>query len=169
MSSVLLPGQQTAPFKYPDAPYVPTPVEVVEQMLRLAGVHKGDVVYDLGCGDGRIVIMAAEKFDATAVGVDINPELIRDARAKAERAGLSGRVRFVEGDLFETDIRPASVVTLYLLPGMTEKLKPKLLRDLKPGSRIVSFTFGIGDWKPGKAMDVNGRHIYLWIVPEKHP
>jgi cyclopropane fatty-acyl-phospholipid synthase-like methyltransferase len=164
--SALLCAQQGTPERHPDVPYVPTPIEVVEQMLRLADVHKGDVVYDLGCGEGRIVIMAAEKFNAIGTGVDIDPELIRDAREKAKKAGVSEQVKFIQGDLFETDIRPASVVTLYLLPSINEKLMPKLLSELKPGTRVVSFAFGIGDWKPNKTMDVNGRHIFLWLVPE---
>src|SRR4029077_16183768 len=122
-------------------------------------VHKGDIVYDLGCGDGRIVIMAAEKFHATATGVDIAAALVRDAREKAKKAGVADRVNFIQADLFETDIHSASVVALYLFPALLEKLRPKLLSELKPGTRIVSFAFGIGDWKPDKTVDVNGRHI----------
>jgi SAM-dependent methyltransferase len=163
----LLIAQQDAPSRYPDVPYVPTPAEVVEQMLKLADVHEGDVVYDLGCGDGRIVIMAATRFGARATGVDIDPALIRDARENAKKAGVSEKVKFVEGDLFATDLRSASVVTLYLLPGVNVKLIPKLLDELKPGSRVVSFRFDMGDWKATKKGDVNGRPIYLWVIPEK--
>ena len=158
-------AQQGVAERHPDVPYVPTPIEVVEQMLRLAGVHQGDVVYDLGCGDGRIVIMAAEKFKATGVGVDIDAELVDDAREKARKAGVSERTSFVVADLFQTDIRPATVVTLYLLPEIAERLKPKLLTELKPGTRVVAFTFGIAGWKPDQTRDVNGRHIFLWVVP----
>ena len=158
---------QSTPERRPDVPYVPTPVEVVEAMLKLADVHKGDVVYDLGCGDGRIVIMAAEKFGATGTGVDIDREMVADARENAKRAGVNDKVHFVEGDLFATDIRPASVVTLYLFPTLNQKLRPKLMRDLKPGTRVVSFSFDMGDWKPDKTGDVNGRSIFLWIIPGK--
>jgi ribosomal protein L11 methylase PrmA len=134
-------------------------------MLKLADVKSSDVVYDLGCGDGRIVIMAAQKFGAQATGVDIDPERIREARENARKAGMTSRVKFIQQDLFEADIRPASVVTLYLLPGVNLKLRPKLLKDLKPGSRVVSNSFDMGDWKPDKEIDHNGRKLYLWIVP----
>lgn len=164
--SALVFAQQT-PERHPDVPYVPTPVEVVEAMLKLADVHPGDVVYDLGCGDGRIVIMAAEKFGATGTGVDVDRERLADARENARKAGVSGKVAFLERDLFSADIRRASVVTLYLLPALNQKLRPKLLRDLKPGTRVVSFSFDMGDWKPDQTGDVNGRHIYLWVIPEK--
>ena len=168
--SALASAQQATPDQYPDVPYVPTPVEVVEQMLTLAGVHQGDVVYDLGCGDGRIVLMAAQNFGAKATGIDLDADLIRMAREKAKRAGLSEKVTFVQGDLFEADLRSASVVTLYLLPAINQKLKPKLLRDLRPGTRVVSFSFDMGDdWKPDKTADVNGRHVYLWTIPARKP
>jgi SAM-dependent methyltransferase len=160
---------QTAPEHYPDVPFVPTPPEVVEQMLKLANVHKGDVVYDLGCGDGRIVIMAAEKFGATATGVDIDPERIKEANENAEKAGVKDKVRFIQGDLFTAEIKPATVVTLYLLPSVNEKLKPRLLSELKAGTRVVSHSFDMGDWKPDKTVEVNGRRLYLWIIPERHP
>ena len=159
--------QQTAPEHYPDVPYVPTPPDVVEQMLRLATVHKGDVVYDLGCGDGRIVIMAAEKFGANATGVDIDPERIKEARENAQKAGVTDRVKFVQGDLFTAQIKPATVVTLYLLPSVNEKLKPRLLSELKPGTRVVSHSFDMGDWKPDKTIEVNGRRVYLCTIPER--
>jgi SAM-dependent methyltransferase len=160
-------GPQSAPEHYPDVPFVPTPEEVVQQMLKLADVHAGDVVYDLGCGDGRIVIMAAQKFGAKATGVDIDPQRIQEARANAVKAGVSDKTKFVLGDLYEADIHPATVVTLYLLPSVNEKLKPKLLRDLKPGTRVVSHSFDMGDWKPDKTEEVDGRRIYLWTIPEK--
>jgi SAM-dependent methyltransferase len=148
----------------PDVPYVPTSQEVVDEMLKLAGVKQTDTVYDLGCGDGRIVITAAQKFGAKGVGVDINPERIQEATENAKKAGVTGKVKFVEGDLFTADIHDASVVTLYLLPSVNLKLRPKLLKDLRPGTRIVSHSFDMGDWKPDKEVDVNGRKIYLWTV-----
>ena len=147
-------------------PYVPTPQEVVEGMLKLAGVKAGDTVIDLGCGDGRIVVTAAEKFGAHGIGVDINPERIKEAEENARKAKVTNRVKFIEKDLFEADVSPASVVTLYLLPDVNLRLKPKLLKELKPGSRIVSHSFDMGDWKPDKKEEVNGRTIYLWIVPK---
>ncbi|MCL5742804.1 MAG: class I SAM-dependent methyltransferase [Acidobacteria bacterium] len=149
----------------PDVPFVPTSPEVVEQMLKLAQVKPSDTVYDLGCGDGRIVIMAAEKFGATATGVDIDPERIREATENARHAGVTKKVHFVHKNLFDADIHDATVVTLYLLPSVNMKLRPKLLRDLKPGTRIVSNSFDMGDWKPDKELDYNGRRLYLWIVP----
>ncbi len=150
-----------------DVPYVPTPQEVVEGMLDFAGVKKTDVVYDLGCGDGRIVVTAAKKYGAHAVGVDINPERIAEAQKNAKDAGVTDRVKFVQANLFEADIKDASVVTLYLLSSVNLKLKPKLLSDLKPGTRIVSNTFDMGDWKPEKQTEVNGRRLYFWTIPAK--
>lgn len=147
-----------------DVPYVPTPPEVVEQMLKLAGVKKGDVVYDLGCGDGRIVVMAAQKFGARGVGIDINPERIEEAKQNAAAAGVSDRVKFIQGNLFDADIHEATVVTLYLLPSVNLKLRPKLQQDLKPGSRVVSHSFDMGDWKPDKEVEFNGRKLYLWVI-----
>ena len=148
-----------------DVPYVPTTHELVERMLTLAQVKKTDVEYDLGCGDGRIVVMAAQKFGARAVGVDIDPERIKEANENAKKAGVTDRVKFVQGNLFDADVKPATVVTLYLLPGVNLKLRPKLLKDLKPGTRIVSHSFDMGEWKPEKEETVNGSQIYLWIVP----
>jgi len=147
-----------------DVPYVPTPHEVVEEMLKLAGVKPGDVVYDLGCGDGRIVVMAAQKFGARGVGIDINPESIQEANENAAKAGVTDRVKFIQQNLFDADIREATVVTLYLLPSVNLKLRPKLLEQLKPGARVVSHSFDMGDWKPDKEVDFNGRRLYLWII-----
>ncbi len=147
-------------------PYVPTPPDVVEAMLKLAQVAKTDVVYDLGCGDGRIVVAAAQAHGARGTGVDINPERIKEANENAKKAGVTARVRFIESDLFAADIREASVVTLYLLPDFNLRLRPKLLKELKPGSRIVSHSFDMGDWKPDKQIQINGRTIYLWVVPK---
>ena len=153
----------------PEVPYVPTPNEVVEAMLRLAQVSKNDVVYDLGCGDGRIVIAAAQKFGALGVGVDIDPERIKECNENARKAGVTERVKFLQQDLFDTDLSEATVVTLYLLPDVNLRLRPKLLHDLKPGTRIVSHAFDMGDWKPEKVVNVSGeemeRTIYYWVVP----
>jgi SAM-dependent methyltransferase len=148
----------------PEVPYVPTPQDVVDGMLKLANVTKNDVVYDLGCGDGRIVITAAQKFGARGVGVDINPERIREARENAAKAGVADKVKFIEKNLFEADIKEATVVTLYLLPGVNLRLKPKLDSDLKPGTRIVSHAFTMGEWEPVKEESVDGRRLYLWVM-----
>jgi SAM-dependent methyltransferase len=158
----------------PDVPYVPTTEQAVEAMLKLADVKKSDVVYDLGCGDGRIVIAAAKTFGARGVGIDINPVRISEAKENARKAGVENLVRFEENDLFKADIREASVVTLFLLSSVNLKLRPKLLQDLKPGTRVVSNTFDMGDWKPEKEVNVDGaesyylsRKLYLWTVPPR--
>ena len=152
----------------PDVIYVPTPREVVEAMLRLAKVTKDDVVYDLGSGDGRIVITAAQKFGARGVGFDINPERIAEANANLAQANVGDRVKFVEADLFEQDLSGASVITLYLLPSLNVKLIPKLNSELKPGTRIVSQSFDMGtDYPPEKTEEVNGRSVYMWTIPMK--
>src|SRR4051812_15095543 len=148
-----------------DVPYVPSPNPVVDGMLRLAGVSSTDTVYDLGCGDGRIVIAAAKGFGAKGVGVDINPERIEEARTNARSARVEDKVRFEENDLFKANIANATVVTLYLLPDVNLRLKAKLLKELKPGTRIVSHSFDMGDWKPEKEEIVDGRHLYLWTIP----
>ena len=153
--------------KYEEIPYLPTPEWVVDEMLRIAKVTKDDVVYDLGCGDGRIVTTAARKFGARGVGIDLRADLIKHANYNAQRAGVANRVRFVQGDVFDVDLRPATVVTLFLLPVVNEGLQPKLLKELQPGSRIVSHAFPMGDWKPDEFLEKNGRKIYLWIVPER--
>ncbi len=150
-----------------DVPYVPTAHSVVKGMLELANVGKGDVVYDLGCGDGRIVISAAKNYGATGIGVDLNPERIKEANENAEEAKVGEKVSFVVGDLFEFDFSKASVLTLYLLPDVNLKLKPKILAEMKPGSRVVSHAFDMGDWKPDKQISVDGKTVYLWIIPEK--
>jgi precorrin-6B methylase 2 len=151
----------------PEVPFVPTPEEAVTSMLKLAEVKPGDTVIDLGSGDGRIVISAVRDHGATrAVGVDINPERITEANENARRAGVTDKVEFRQGDLFDADIGDATVVTLYLLPSVNERLKPKLLSELKPGTRIVSHAFDMGDWKPVKEVDDGGRTLYLWVVPE---
>jgi SAM-dependent methyltransferase len=161
-------AQQTqAPTREPDVIFVPTPQEVVEAMLKLAKVGPKDVVYDLGCGDGRTVITAFKKFGArVAVGVDIDPQRIAESTANAKEQGVADKVKFIQGDLFETDLREATVVTLYLLTSLNQKLRPKLWRELKPGSRVVSHAFDMGDWQPDKTEDVDGRQIYLWTIPK---
>ena len=152
-----------------DVPYVPTPQPVVDAMLRVAKVNKNDVLYDLGSGDGRIVNTAAQRFGTRGVGIDINPERIKEANENAQKAGVTNRVKFIQQDLFKTDFSEATVVTLYLLPEVNARLRPKLLRELKPGSRIVSHAFDMGDWKPQQTLNVEGKTVYYWVVPEKVP
>lgn len=149
----------------PDVIFVPTDFQVVNQMLKLAEVTSKDIVYDLGCGDGRFVVTAAQQFGARGVGVDIDPQRIKEARALAKRTGADKRVRFIEGDLFETDISEATVVTLYLLTRLNLKLRPKLQKELKPGTRIVSHAFDMGDWQPEKTESIVSTTIYLWRIP----
>ena len=149
------------------APYVTTPLPVVHAMLKLADTRKSDVVYDLGCGDGRIVIAAAKRYGAHGVGVDINPELIQEARANAKREGVESLVRFTAQNVYEMDFREATVVAMYLLPDMHRKLSPKLQRDLRPGARIVTHTFDLGDWKPHQSRNINGEQIFLWRVGKR--
>ena len=159
-------SQATGQLRSPDVVYVPTPQEVVDAMLEIAEVKSTDVVYDLGSGDGRIPITAAKKYGARAVGIDINPERIKEANANLAKAGVGDKVRFLNADLFETDISEATVVTLYLLQSLNEKLRPKLFRELKPGTRVVSHAFSMGDaWKPDQTITVNGRTIYFWTIP----
>jgi ribosomal protein L11 methylase PrmA len=160
-------AQAPAPNRTPDVIYVPTPEQVVEAMLDVAKVTKNDVVYDLGCGDGRIVVTAAQKFGARGIGIDIDPARIEEANANARRAGVTDRVQFMLADLFTTDISQASVVTLYLLPSLNVKLMPKLMKELKPGTRIVSHAFDMGDWKPEQTLEVEGRTIYFWTIPKQ--
>jgi SAM-dependent methyltransferase len=148
-----------------EAPYVPSPVSTVDEMLRLAGLGPADVVYDLGAGDGRVVIAAASKFGARGVGVEIDAELVAMARANAERAGVADRVRFLQQDMFETDLREATVVALYLSPNFNLRLRPALLA-LKPGTRVVSQTSGMGDWRPDQSTAIR-KDVLLWIVPAR--
>lgn len=149
-------------------PFVPTPQEVVDKMIELAGVKKGDVVYDLGSGDGRIVIAAAKK-GARAVGFDVDGDLVKESRENIRKAGLEKLAEIKQQDILTVDLSPATVVTMYLLPDVNLKLKPNLLKQLKPGSRVVSHAFDMGDWKPDKTERVNGRTIYLWTIPAKAP
>ncbi len=177
------PAQQ----KEPEVPYVSTPNEVVAEMLRIANVSKDDAVYDLGCGDGRIVITAAQMYGCRGVGIDINPERIKESRENAIKAGVADKVQFIEMNLFEADIREASVVTLYLLSGVNLRLRPKLFRELSPGSRVVSHEFDMGKWESDATTSVKAENyrdpyifnywdqqiadywrthrVYLWIIP----
>ena len=156
-----------APSREPDVHFVPTPDAVVEAMLKLANVRETDVVYDLGCGDGRTVIRAAKQFGARAVGIDIDPKRIEESRRNAREAGVEDRVAFFTGDLFEADLSEATVVTLYLLTKLNIQLRPKLWRELKPGARVVSHEFSMGDWEPEKTISVDGRTVHLWIVRDE--
>jgi SAM-dependent methyltransferase len=162
-------GQQSATqeLRSPDVHFVPTPDEVVREMLKVANVGKNDVVYDLGSGDGRIVITAAKDYGARGVGIDIDPVRVQEATANAKKAGVSDRVRFLNQDLFQSDFKEATVVTMYLLPGLNLKLRPKLMAELRPGTRIVSHAFDMGDWAPEKKLEVSGRTIYFWTIPKK--
>jgi SAM-dependent methyltransferase len=148
----------------PDVPYQPTPAPVVSAMLNLAAVGPNDVVYDLGSGDGRIVIAAAKEFGARGVGVEIDPGLVSDARAAAKAAGVGERTQFIEQDLFSADIANATVVMLYLWPEVNLKLRPKLFSELKPGTRVVSHSHDMGDWQPDKAVTVQGKRLFLWVI-----
>jgi len=158
----------------PEVPYLPTTQAAVEAMLKLAGVTQDDVVYDLGCGDGRIVITAAKLYGARGVGIDIDPQRIREANENARKAGVEHLVRFEENDLFQANIREASVVTLFLLTSVNARLRPKLLQELRAGTRVVSNTFDMGDWKPDKEFAVDtgdegyfSRKLYLWMIPSR--
>ena len=163
--------QQLKPLdREPEVPYVPTHDMIVAEMLKVAKVGKNDVLYDLGSGDGRIPITAAKKFGTRGVGVDIDPARVTEARANAVKAGVADKVTFKQQDLFETDIKEATVVTLYLLPEVNLRLRPKLLADLKPGTRIVSHNYDMGDWKPLQTLTVKvpeEHTIYYWVVPPK--
>jgi len=153
--------------RQPDVIFVGTPPDVVDAMLKGLEIRSTDIVYDLGSGDGRILITAAQKYGARGVGIEIDPALIKTAEENARKAGVSDKVRFVNADLFEADIHEATVVTLYLLEELNIKLRPKLLRDLKPGTRIASHRFRMGDWQPEKAVSVGDRAVYFWTIPEK--
>jgi SAM-dependent methyltransferase len=161
--------QEVAPEKQLEVPYVPTRYPVVDEMLGMAAVTKDDILYDLGCGDGRIVVAAARKCGARAVGIDIDPERIAECHEHATEAGVEDKVLFIRGDLFEADFSRATVVSLYLLTSVNLKLRPRLLAELAPGTRIVSHNFAMGDWKPDESseIDVDGRShtVYLWTVP----
>jgi len=167
MAALLAATPVLAQPRMPDVIFVPTPQEVVEDMLRLADVKKGDVLYDLGSGDGRIPITAARKYGVRGVGIDIDPDRITEAQDNARKAGVERQVEFRLGDIFAMDFRDASVVTLYLLPELNVKLRPRLLAELRPGTRIVSHQFDMGDWRPDKKLESNGRTVYFWTIPER--
>ena len=154
-----------------DVPYVASDAKVVAAMLEIAKVKKGDILYDLGSGDGRIPITAAKRFGTQGTGIDIDPVRVAEAKENARAAGVEGRVRFIEGDIFDADIRNATVVTLYLLPDVNLRLRPKLLAELKPGTRIVSHNYDMGDWPPEKTLRIDlpdGQHmVYFWVVPPR--
>ena len=160
-------AQAAAPSRRPDVIYVPTPEVVVEAMLQVAGVTKDDVVYDLGCGDGRIPVTAAKKYGARGVCFDIDPERIKEANENVAKNEVQRLVKVVHADLFEQDLSGASVITLYLLPSLNVKLMPKLMKELKPGTRIVSHAFDMGTWKAEKELDVDGRKVFFWTIPKR--
>lgn len=165
LCSHAVPAQtETAASRRPDVHFVPTPEAVVEAMLEVAKVSGRDVLYDLGSGDGRIPIAAAKKHGTRAVGIDIDPERIKEANENLRKAGVADKVRFVQGDLFEQDLSQATVITLYLLPALNLKLRPTLLK-LRPGTRIVSHDFDMGDWQPERTLRVGTSTVYLWRVP----
>jgi tRNA G37 N-methylase Trm5 len=158
---------QEAPARRPDVIYVPTPEAVVEAMLQVANVGKDDIVYDLGCGDGRIPVTAAKKYGARGIGIDIDPQRIAEANENVQKNKVGDKVKIIQGDLFQQDLSQATVVTLYLLPSLNVKLMPKLMKELKPGTRVVSHAFDMGDWKPEKEIDVEGRKVYYWTIPKR--
>src|SRR6188768_95401 len=164
-TTVVVPARAQQPLRSPDVIFVPTPQEVVDAMLKLAKVTKNDVVYDLGSGDGRIPITAAKTYGARAVGIDIDPQRIREANENLKIAAVGDRVKFLNEDLFTANISEATVVTLYLLPSLNLKLLPRLNAQLKPGTRIVSHAFDMGSAKPLETLNVNGRTIYFWTTP----
>ncbi|HEX6440453.1 MAG TPA: class I SAM-dependent methyltransferase [Candidatus Binatia bacterium] len=165
------PISATTSLREPDVHYEPTSPDVVQVMFRLADVKAGEVVYDLGCGDGRIVITAVREFGARGVCIDIDPQRIAESRENSRAAGVTDKVRFLNQDLLETDVSDASVVMLFLSPELNLKLRPKLLRELQPGARIVSHWHDMGDWKPQKAARVKSggreRSVYLWTIPPR--
>jgi 2-polyprenyl-3-methyl-5-hydroxy-6-metoxy-1,4-benzoquinol methylase len=149
--------------RQPDVIYVPTRQSVVDAMLKVANVKAGDVVYDLGCGDGRIVVTAA-KLGARGIGIDIDPQRVKEANENVTKNSVGDRVKILNQDLFSTDVSEASVVMLYLLPSLNLKLRPVLWKTLKPGTRVVSHDFDMGDWKPEQTLNVDGATIYYWTI-----
>lgn len=172
LSALLAPDEAQAREARPlDVPFVPTPMQVVDAMLDMAKVGKDDLLYDLGSGDGRIVIRAAQRFGCRGVGVDLNPERVREAKAAAKKAGpqIESLVRFEEGDVFTFDFSPATVVTMYLLPSVNVKLRPRILKELKPGTRIVSHDFDMGEWKAEDVRNVANSTVYRWTIMANPP
>jgi len=158
-------GLRIAKGASPDVPYVSTPHAIVDEMVRLADVKASDVVYDLGCGDGRLVIAAVKKTGCRGVGIDIDPERIKESRANARAAGVQDRVRFVEQNFFASDIREATVMLIYLFPDINIRLRAKFLSEMKPGSRLVSNAFDMGDWRPDNSASIGGQRVYYWVIP----
>lgn len=168
--SLSIPGLEVPPQpQESDVPYVPTPEPVVDRMLDMADVDETDVVYDLGSGDGRIVIRAARKYGARGVGIEIDPKRVEEARQNAKDAGVSNLVEFRQGDLFEADFSDATAVTLYLLPSVNQELRPRLFEQLAPGTPVVSHDFDMGKWTPERSVELNGDTIYRWTIPEEVP
>lgn len=166
--SALPAAAQNSPYANKLAPYVSSPTRVVDSMLALADIHPGETVYDLGCGDGRILIAAVKQYKAKAVGVEISPKVVKEARANIRREGIAGQARVIQGDLLQTDLTGADVVTLYLSTSFNEQLRPRLERYLKPGARVVSHDYPVPGWKPTKVADADGRQkhlIYLYEMP----
>ncbi|HEX2541436.1 MAG TPA: class I SAM-dependent methyltransferase [Caldimonas sp.] len=160
------PQAPAAALRPPDVIFVPTPHEVVDAMLKVAKVGKGDVLYDLGSGDGRIPIAAAQNYGIErGIGIDINPERVREANQNRAKAGVGQRVTFINADLFESNFSDATVITLYLLPELNLRLLPKLLKETKPGTRIVSHAFDMGTWPPEQKLNVSGRDVFFWTIP----
>jgi cyclopropane fatty-acyl-phospholipid synthase-like methyltransferase len=160
------------PQRKPDIGYIPTPQEVVEAMLTLVGVTKDDILYDLGSGDGRVIITAAQQFGTRGVGIDIDPNRIREANENAQQAGVSDRVVFRQQDLFETDFSEATVVIVYLLPHLNIRIRPELFRQLKPGTRVVSHDFDMGEWQPNRIMQIQKPEestLYYWVIGSQIP
>jgi SAM-dependent methyltransferase len=149
-----------------DVIWVPTPEDLVERMLRMAQTTPNDFVIDLGSGDGRIAIAAAKKFNARSLGIEYNPDMVELSTRNASKEGVAGKVRFAKADIFESDFSQATIITMYLLPGLNLKLRPKLL-DMKPGTRIVSHQFNMDDWQPDETTNIDGRRAYFWLVPAK--
>jgi ribosomal protein L11 methylase PrmA len=155
------------PLRRPDIGFIPTPTAAIDAMLSLAAVTDGDVIYDLGCGDGRILIQAAQQFEIQGVGIDIDPQRIREAEARAQQANVGDRLMFYHADLFAADVTPATVVILYLLPHLNLRLRPKLLNQLKPGSRVISHDFDMGDWTPDQSVKLQLEDeltLFLWRI-----
>ena len=169
LSLLLVPNEVFLQEKPLDVPYVPTKPEVVAEMLRMAQVGKNDILYDLGCGDGRIVITAAQLYGTRGVGIDIDPERIKESNENASKAGVTNLVKFMEQDLFEADFHEATVVSLYLLTSVNLRLRPKLLAQLRPGTRVVSHNYAMDTWKPDNSSVVmvneQTHNVYFWVVP----
>jgi precorrin-6B methylase 2 len=166
-SALAIVGQTPVAVRYTDVPYVPTPQKLVDAMLAIADLKAGDVLIDLGSGDGRVVTTAAKRYGIRAIGIEIVPELVQQSEKTARELDLTSNVRFIQGDLFGQDLRQASVVTLFLTPGVNLRLRPKLLKELRPGTRIVSHSFNMGNWVPLKTVQVEGSPVYLWVIPDE--